>query len=307
MKFRFSKPDDIPAIVDLLRNSLGEGLIPKSESLWTWKHVANPFGPSPVLIAESDHQIIGVRAFMRWKFVENGKEIHAVRAVDTAVSPLHQGKGLFKSLTLNLLDELKSEGLDLVFNSPNKQSTPGYLKMGWEKYGKLPIHFKLQFPSSHPVAERSDWEAIQSQLNFLESTAPQEGRATLWQPGYFNWRYRDCPIFKYHFVTDFKDQLLIYRIKSHAWGKEFRICDWIDSTISSPEQKVDFLNRVKEEIQNSGAALTTLSGLSTTNSKGLGFLPSLKLGPLLTLKKVNESFTGLHENWKWSLGDLELF
>jgi hypothetical protein len=39
-------------MIGLLKKSLGEGLIPKSEALWNWKHEQNPFGASFVLLAE---------------------------------------------------------------------------------------------------------------------------------------------------------------------------------------------------------------------------------------------------------------
>ena len=51
MQLRAALPKDKPAIIDLLRKSLGESTIPKSEILWNWKHEENPFGPSYLQIA----------------------------------------------------------------------------------------------------------------------------------------------------------------------------------------------------------------------------------------------------------------
>jgi len=39
-------------MIELLKKKPGEGLIPKSEALWTWKHEENPFGASFVLLAK---------------------------------------------------------------------------------------------------------------------------------------------------------------------------------------------------------------------------------------------------------------
>src|SRR5688572_13844447 len=100
MQIREATELDIPIIVDLLKLSLGESLMPKSEAYWRWKHVENPFGASPVLLCFEDDMLIGVRAFMRWQWFHNGKIQTAVRAVDTATHPAHQGKGIFKKLTL---------------------------------------------------------------------------------------------------------------------------------------------------------------------------------------------------------------
>lgn len=72
--------------------------------------------------------------FLRWKFDVPGEgTISAVRAVDTATHPDWQGSGIFTRLTLGALDELRDDGLDVVFNTPNDQSRPGYLKMGWSQ------------------------------------------------------------------------------------------------------------------------------------------------------------------------------
>src|SRR5690606_12356381 len=140
--------NDVPAIIELLKLSLGESLIPKSERLWNWKHVANPFGKSPVLLVEEDGHILGVRAFLRWEFLKDGETIKACRAVDTAIHPEYQGKGIFSKLTLALAEEMIKEGVDLIFNTPNTKSTPGYLKMGWESWGKLPLKLNFHLSAS---------------------------------------------------------------------------------------------------------------------------------------------------------------
>jgi N-acetylglutamate synthase-like GNAT family acetyltransferase len=60
MEIRPATKNDIPAIIKLLKASLGESLMPKSEAYWQWKHINNPFGASPVWIATEADQIIGV-------------------------------------------------------------------------------------------------------------------------------------------------------------------------------------------------------------------------------------------------------
>ena len=37
------------------------------------------------------------------------------------------------------VEEMTAEGVDVVFNTPNTQSRPGYLKMGWIDVGRLPV------------------------------------------------------------------------------------------------------------------------------------------------------------------------
>src|SRR3990170_159348 len=76
--------------------------------------------------------------FLRWELRAGGGIVRAVRAVDTATHPDFQGQGIFKTLTLQALDTVVADA-DLVFNTPNANSRPGYLKMGWQPVGDVPI------------------------------------------------------------------------------------------------------------------------------------------------------------------------
>ena len=49
-----------------------------------------------LLVQEDNGRIVGVRAFMQWRWVQEGKVYKALRAVDTATHPDYQGKGIFK-------------------------------------------------------------------------------------------------------------------------------------------------------------------------------------------------------------------
>ena len=124
----------------LLRLTLGKKPDDPYERFFGWKHRENPFGTSPAWVAEADGQVVGYRTFLRWEFEAAGRPaLRAVRAVDTATHPAYQGRGIFQRLTLQALTELADDGVDLVFNTPNDQSRPGYLKMGWTVVERLPV------------------------------------------------------------------------------------------------------------------------------------------------------------------------
>ena len=107
------------------------------------------FGASPIWLAEIDGQIAGYRAFMRWELVDaSGRLWRAVRAVDTATHPDFQRRGIFSRLTMHAVEEMRDEGGDIVFNTPNTQSRPGYLKMGWIDVGRLPVAIRPTSVSS---------------------------------------------------------------------------------------------------------------------------------------------------------------
>ena len=127
---------------------------PRFEALLGWKHAANPFGASPAWVAMEGDEVLGYRAFMRWEFTDGRRTYHAGRAVDTATHPDHQGKGIFRTLTMHGLDELRAEGVDFIFNTPNDNSRPGYLRMGWELVGTLRPGMRPRSPATIPAIAR---------------------------------------------------------------------------------------------------------------------------------------------------------
>ena len=138
LSVRRGESADLPAIIALLSASMKRDPSEPYEGLFRWKHLDNPFGPSPSWVATEDGQIVGFRTFLRWNFRHGGEVVRAVRAVDTATHPDFQGRGIFTKLTLSALDDLRAEGITMIFNTPNDKSRPGYLKMGWQQIGRLP-------------------------------------------------------------------------------------------------------------------------------------------------------------------------
>jgi GNAT superfamily N-acetyltransferase len=145
-KFR---PDDEAAVLDLLKLSLGESpVLQRTPDLWRWKHPNNHFGPSYVRVAGGEAGLlVGMRAFMRWEFEIEGRPVRAVRAVDTATHPDYRRLGIFAALTHQVVEEAREDGVDLIFNTPNRYSLPGYLKMGWHLVASVqPMVRVLNYP-----------------------------------------------------------------------------------------------------------------------------------------------------------------
>lgn len=137
---------DVPELLALLRASMQRADDRRFDALYRWKHLDNAFGPSPAWVACDGARIVALRVFMRWELLRAGEVVRAVRAVDTATHPDYQGRGLFTRLTLGALPDLAAEGVEFVFNTPNDQSRPGYLKMGWHDVGRLPTSVRPARP-----------------------------------------------------------------------------------------------------------------------------------------------------------------
>lgn len=330
LHIRTANVNDTPGIIELLRSSLGDSTVPKSEQLWMWKHIHNPFGNSYVLVAEEGGKLIGVRAFMQWQFRRRNKIFRALRAVDTATHPEHQGKGIFKKLTMHLVEFCKSEGIHFIFNTPNKQSKPGYLKMGWFEQGRLHLKFKFVHPvkltrnlinkSTLPVGEfiQPFQKWTHDVYDLLDYHITDEDRmTTVLSPEYISWRYGSNPLFRYFFLTDYSSYLLIYRFKDHAFGREMRITEFMQLFGQGDAKQSGKLIReavVKTLIENKVDFISISASQYAFNKSLLSWLslvPSLPAGPMVTLRDLNmkSDFVRLAKMkyWNYSIGDLELF
>jgi N-acetylglutamate synthase-like GNAT family acetyltransferase len=312
--YRAGKDDDIPQIVALLRASLGEELLPKSESFWNWKHVINPFGKSPLAIAVHNDKIIGVRAFMQWSWAGNNKNYRALRAVDTAVHPDYQGFGIFTKLTLGLVNTCKEEGFDLIFNTPNDKSRPGYLKMGWVAIGKLPIRIRF-LAGARRSSMQSLLMTVDSAVNlFFEKDLGQHAASFLCTPvsqKYLLWRYHQVPGQQYYGWTDANRSLLvIIRVKKKKWVNEVRIV----SLVSRGEgNEASALREFISTIRKGGPSYLSCTpheddAVNAALSRNF-FFPALRLGPVVTIRKIRDTFDveSFAAQWRPAMGDMELF
>jgi GNAT superfamily N-acetyltransferase len=217
-RVREFRSSDEAAVLELLRSTLGEGPVgERSSAFFRWKHMANPFGSSIMLVAESEGLIIGLRAFMRWRFLVGKQTIFAVQAVDTATHPDFQNRGVFSTLTRTAIDRLR-EDVDLIYNTPNEKSLPGYLKLGWRPVTTFRVSLRVR----HPIAfgrgliqpdrmqERRPSPAVDAEpvTTLLDSgtdlsdmllgvDAAGEGITTERSADYLRWRYVAVPNLEY--------------------------------------------------------------------------------------------------------------
>lgn len=145
---RSYQASDQPAVLELMRQALGEtATLQRTADMWQWKHLISPFGASYVLVACDGDRVVGMRAFMRWSFKVGGNTIRAVRAVDTATHPDYRRMGIFSRLTSQVVEDVRADGAHFIFNTPNNDVLPGYLKLGWRQVARIhPVLKVLNYP-----------------------------------------------------------------------------------------------------------------------------------------------------------------
>lgn len=315
MQIRRAIPADIPAIVKVLKASLGEADLTISEKVWNFKHVINPFGKSIVLIATEEEEVIGVRAFMRWQWQKDKRIYSCFRAVDTATHPEHQGKGIFKRLTLNAIKLAQAEGADFIFNTPNEKSRPGYLKMNWEIAGKIKVALKPAFKSfwnlsaAHPSYDVTYTTSCNNVEELCAKWNSGFNNSNLYTPKsvrYLKWRYEENPLQGYEvFATS--DFYLAGHVKRRNRIKELRIVECIKITKNADVELEKCMNTWAAKF---GVQFISFSPRVTAFKKF--FMVEGPFGPLTTVRNLNLNKKEKEncfeiDNWIYSLGDLELF
>jgi hypothetical protein len=211
IKVREFDAAELPEVLEVLRRALGETtLLKRTPELWGWKHVENPFGKSLALVAETEGRIAGVRAMLRWDLAtRSGDLIRCLRPVDTATDPDFGRRGIFRSLTEAAVGMATDSGIDLIFNTPNKASGPGYIKMGWEEVGPIGVMIRPLLSRSRAAPEDSAPDP--EEFFDHDSTSPAGhpivdrnplGLRTQRTPEYMQWRFAGHPTARYRSITN---------------------------------------------------------------------------------------------------------
>jgi hypothetical protein len=319
---RRAGPSDRSAILDLAAAALGWRAGEPNEALFAWKHEQNPFGPSPAWVAEVDGRLAGFRTFLRWEFDRPGGGVaSAVRAVDTATHPYFQGRGIFTTLTTGALDDLRADGIDFVFNTPNAQSRPGYLKMGWQVVGRPPLRVRPASPMALWRMARARVPAAKWSLPCSAGVAPHDAFADGGMDGLLasqpavtrlrtrrtadllRWRYGLEPLHYRVLLAshDTLDGVVVFRLRARGSAVEVVVADVITPGRDAAVEAMllrhlraldlgDYLLRVDRRRRVPG-----------------GFLPLPRQGPVLTWRAVNDHEMLEIGAWDLCLGDLELF
>ena len=312
---------DRAAVLDLLADSLGWARDESFAELFDWKHLRNPSGASPAWVAVEDGAVVGFRTFLLWRFEHpDGRTRRAVRAVDTATSPAHQGRGIFRRLTLAAVDELTAGGVDFVFNTPNANSLPGYLRMGWSTVGRVPVVVRIARPASAlrmrgarvpaelwPLATNAGAVAsvvlADSRVDeLLAAAGPPAGLRTERTPEFLRWRYGLASL-GYRAIAANDDPaagIAIFRLRRRGDATEAGISDVI-----VPSGAATTRRRLLSQIaRDTGADYAIRVGRPLPRS---GYVPFPRQGPILTWRPLADTAAPpALRDLDLTLGDVEL-
>jgi hypothetical protein len=255
---------------------------------------------------------------MRWQFLYEGRLLPAFRAVDTVTDPEYRGKGIFRLLTLQLIEELKtSEPPSFIFNTPNKMSRPGYLKMGWQVLGRAPVYARWV-----PLAGRfnhSYWLSLEENIRHWQpdDTLPKVDDTGLIQvpksSDYLQWRYVQCPVPEYGLEVlhhDNTEYHFFVKLKQYRYVRELRVCDvW-----NSGPTDWHFVARAAAQLaRKAGCGMVSVMPCPGREMVFIrqGYVSLRPLANIITVRDINmgSEFEVVRDKRSWSFrtGDLELF
>jgi GNAT superfamily N-acetyltransferase len=321
LTIRRAEASDDEQILALLQASLGWVPDQLFATFFDWKHRQNPFGESPSWVATDGQRVVGFRTFLRWEFEYKDRIHRAVRAVDTATHPDYQGRGIFSKLTVAAIDEMRPDGIEFVFNTPNENSRPGYLKMGWKVVGRLPISVRIRSVASSTRMLRArvaadKWstdcragipvlEALSEDASIKGLLAVRNHTTTLRtrrSPEFLRWRYGFGPL-RYRAILagdSVRDGLAIVRLRNRGTSRELVICDEL-----LPSESETALSEItRTALHTSGADYALRIGGAAIDS---GFYRLPRQGPILTWREIRKVEQPRLADWGLTMGDVELF
>lgn len=335
-RIRPADEGDFDAMVALARTALGAGVL-TSADYWRWKHHASPFGTSPAFVAVDQNDIpVGLRVFLRWRWRTGDRDIDAVRAVDTATHPDWRRRGIFRALTDRLVDAARDEGVAFVFNTPNDQSRPGYLKMGWRDVGRVPIRALPLRPAraaSRLAAARlghrtevdgfTDDGSVAALLadpqlaDVLAGLHADEPRLhTRLTPEFLRWRYHDIPGHTYRARWHFsggEGGFVIARRRGRGGLDETAIA-CVGATPGAIGRRLarKALVELCGESESDYVIASSASGTpeAVVLAEGLFAPAPTSVGPRFVARPLLEATTvdpTRWESWRCQIGDFELF
>lgn len=345
LTMRRAEPGDEDAILNLLKVTMGESeTLKRTSELWRWKHVNNIFGPSYVQVAcAPEDGIVGLRAFMQWRFNFGGRSISAVRAVDTATHPKYQRMGIFSNLTKRVVEDVKQDGVPLIFNTPNQLSMPGYLKMGWSHVGVFhpmvrvlntrrflfglirsrmkssdappyPHEAFFRRPLPEAAAILDDASGIEPLLSSYEDLNGVGAIFTPRSADYIRWRYAQHPYITYRAATVGADghpqACAIFRTNTRFGLKEVVLSEVL---LGKPDEKAcrALVKQLKSSLKADYLIAYARDGSFLRHAlKRSGFRAVPRFGMDFTARPLSPDIGDAPlqlSNWAPSLGDLELF
>lgn len=321
---RHFRPDDEPRVLELLQAVFGSwprDLDATAAEFFRWKHLEGPFGPSQLVVVEADGALVGLAAYMPWRFRAAGEAVKAVRGVDLAVHPSQRMRGV--SVMLRTARTFPGD-IGFIWSNPNVESRPGNRRVG-----RRPVRIVTQFArprarastlrralpgttspprpfavGAPPASAVLDDAPLTSLLDHADGA---RGRLkTDRTRDYLRWRYGRFDDYRAIRVSGAgsPDGVVVFRCRSHGAYSVSHICELL---VEREDHRL--VRRLLRAVSEAAPAdLIRCSFASRAQAASHGFLHcrGRLLLSILPLQPNPVPDPTRAESWSLSIGDLEL-
>jgi GNAT superfamily N-acetyltransferase len=318
--------EDEAGVVDLLGVCFGlwplgiDGV--PARDFFSWKHSANPFGRSLMVVGESGGRVVAFAAWLRWRLRIGDEVIEAMRGVDFCVHPSHRGHGLQVEL-INFAQERFPANLALTFSTPNELSRPGALRAGRGRVGPLRRFVRATHPvrgAARMISPTSSEQRGRPRVaadsaadvlaegerisRFIEAVpAPGDRLATARGLDYLSWRYGRFPDYRAVRIET-GGELVGLAIFRMAHGKVWKssVCELL---VRDHERGV--ARQLLDQVATRDVDAIVCSFPSPREAARCGFVPAPGGRVLLARPRRELCVDPGHQSaWALSIGDEEL-
>lgn len=284
--------EDMAEVLALLQKSFASvqrsSTVERGAGFWHWKYRSSPFGQASIQVMRIDGRIAATGCLWPMTLFWKDQKIRALQPCDTAVHPDFRRQGLFGQLN-NARKALAAEtNVDLIFNFPNANSLPGYIKSGWQHLGRVPWLVRVIKPAAvlrdrfHPGQSSAldipaDYRLTEPVASEIVPQAPDASdRVALERPeDYWKWRFCEHPNRQYGFVRSGSEagDLAVFTLSRKASGLvEMVVVD----LVCRPQSLTKLLKAITQCARRLGAGFIALmkpQGLPAGPFHRRGFVP----------------------------------
>jgi GNAT superfamily N-acetyltransferase len=200
---------DEPAVVALLGSVLRGWRLRDATARFRWKHEDGPFGPSRGTVAVLDGEVVGFYATLPWRFVLDGRVVTASRAMDGAVAPHAQRRGIGRAFGATEERDAQARAQDVHVNHSNVKTEGIKRQFDYPEGAHPPVHrapirplrlARWRLRGDGPAATHRPLEPIDDVLadtdaveDLLARSVPAGRLVTDRSVTYLRWRYGAFP------------------------------------------------------------------------------------------------------------------
>jgi len=294
--FRFLTKKDTDEINTLFKASFEVAV---KDRFVNWKYFKNPEGNALLAGAFHKNKLVGFGAMIPEKLNVFDKEEIIFKCTDLMTHPLHQRKGLSKSINKLLVEETLKTAPAFLYTLCSKVSTKSFVRNNWLFLNQVTNFFKpLVIVKMHNLLRNDDfsnievYDSIQHHLDDYSFKTDSSNISQHKTPNYLKWRTAN-PNFSYTLICSYDNNKRVdgYLIFSISNNNLLNIIDLESSSNSSKIERklIRYVESIVVKKKYKGVLILTVknSPLYKFSKKNNYLINPFKRGPLKTILDVN--------------------